>query len=64
MSDEELDKVKDFYYQITGKKLNLNANWTSLDHVNIRRLFLNYRKYIKIMSNDIGIVRVIKKHYM
>jgi hypothetical protein len=64
MCDEELDIVQDFYYQITGKKLNLNANWTSLDHVNIRRLFLNYRKYIKIMSNDIGIVRVIKKHYM
>jgi len=64
MSDEELDKVKDFYYRITGKKLNLNTNWTSLEHVNIRRLFLNYRKYIKIISNDIGIVRVIKKHYM
>lgn len=64
MNDDDLDELKEFYHRLTGDKLNINAPWTSLNHINVRRLFLKYREYKKILTNDIGIVKIIKRHYM
>tara|TARA_R110002020_G_scaffold113236_7_gene260353 strand:- start:18205 stop:18399 length:195 start_codon:yes stop_codon:yes gene_type:complete len=64
MNDRVVDELKEFYHKFTGEKLNLNARWTSLEHVNIRRLFLKYREYKKLLTNDVGIVKIIKKHHM
>jgi len=64
MNDRDIDELKEFYLRFTGRELNLKAHWTSLEHVNIRRFFLKYREYKKLLTNDVGIVKIVKKHKM
>ena len=62
MSYSELDKVKDFYNLVTGKKMKLKTHWTSMDHINIRRWILRYRDYEERMTDDIGNKFIVIKH--
>ena len=64
MSYSELDKVKDFYNRVTGKKMKLKTRWTSRDHINIRRWILRYRDYEEGRTDDIGNKFIVIKHKM
>ena len=64
MSYSELDKVKDFYNLLTGKKMKLKTHWTSRDHINIRIWMLWYRDYEERMTDDIGNKFIVIKHKM
>jgi hypothetical protein len=64
MSYSELDKVKDFYNRVTGKKMKLKTHWTSRDHINIRIWMLWYRDYEERMTDDIGNKFIVIKHKM
>jgi hypothetical protein len=56
--NSESEKVKDFYYRVTGKELN----HPSVLIVDFTGLFLMYRRYEKEMCDDMGNKKVIIKH--
>jgi hypothetical protein len=61
----ELEEILEHYEYITGVEPDIHAHWTSVNHVNWRRLVVQYRKLKNagiILYDEMGNRRFLKKH--
>ncbi len=61
----ELDEALELYEDITGRTVDIHAHWTSINHVNYRRVLVQYRKLLEhglTFYDGIGNRKFLKRH--
>jgi hypothetical protein len=61
----ELDEAIELYTHITGKTVDIYAHWTSINHINHRRLLIQYRELLSYgitFYDGIGNRKFLKRH--
>jgi hypothetical protein len=61
----ELDEALELYGFMTGKTPDIHTHWTSLNHVNWRRILMYYRKLTDAgitFYDEVGNRKFLKRH--
>jgi hypothetical protein len=61
----EVEEALEWYEFVVGRKVDIHAHWTSIEHVNWRRVVLQYRKlkeYGITLYDEMGNRKFMRKH--
>jgi hypothetical protein len=61
----ELDEALELYEDMTGKTVDIYTHWTSMNHVNHRRILMYYRRFLDhgmTFYDEIGNRKFLKRH--